>query len=102
MAQDPQKPSRRLRLLVVCGCIYVFLWALTAFVGGPEVRRFARDRMKVSQSSTDISSHTRAGSGPVVSDTAVPYHWCVVRAYAPFFVSAHSGEVRGGLDGSGT
>jgi hypothetical protein len=90
----------QLRLLTG-GCIYICLWLVTAFVGGPQIQRMASGEQRVPQSSTDISSIVRVGRGIVERKVRLPYHWCVTRAYAPFLVVAHSGVVRGGFNADG-
>ncbi len=57
--------------------------------------------MRVPQGSTDVSDEVGFGIGCQESEVRGPYHWCRVRAYAPFVVVAHSGVVRGGLDAHG-
>jgi hypothetical protein len=93
--------SRRLRLLMAGGCTYICLWLVTAFIGMPQVRQQVSGKLHAPQSSRDISSEVGFGSGPIGGDVAMPYHWCVARAYAPFLVVTHSGEARGGFDADG-
>jgi len=93
--------SRRFRLLLIVVFTYSGLWFISVYIGTSQIRHVEVERMNISPLSTDVSREARFGSGPLGGDRAVPYHWCVVRAYIPLVVVTHSGVVRGGLNADG-
>ena len=88
--------------MIAVGGIYISLWLLTAFLGGPQVQRLVLGQMRLPQSSTDISAAAKFDSWPLESEVQMPYHWCVTRSYVPCLVVVHSGVMRAFLNGNGS
>lgn len=89
--------SKRLRFAVL-GCVtYAILWALTHFVGGPQLRTLSVSAMNLPNG---LAGFAEVSPGHHTSGNSRTY-FCRAFAYAPFVVRVDHGWVAGPLTGDG-
>jgi hypothetical protein len=89
--------SKSLNVAILAAGTYAILWALTHFVGGPQVRNLSLSAMHLPDG---LSGFTETSQVHRPSDNSRTY-FCRAFAYAPFVVRIDHGWASGSLSGDG-